>query len=159
MRYCLLPLVMFSIFAVAACGPSRPATPLETFKIYINAVKAKDTDSMKVLLSKGTVTMHEQEAKAQGVTVDEIIKRETLFTEGQKTVEFRNEKIDGAKATLEVKNSYGSWEKVPFVREDGDWRIDKQGVMDLMLKQNEQDNRQLDDLINSGNTAMPTPNY
>ncbi len=59
---------------------------------------------MKLLLSAETIKMHELEAKAQSVTVDDIVKRETLFSEGQTTVKLRNEKIDGETATLEVEN-------------------------------------------------------
>jgi hypothetical protein len=88
----------------------------------------KDTTTMKLLLSADTIKMHEQEAKAMGITVDEIVKRETIFSEGQKVVELRNEKIDGDKATLEVKNSMGRWETVYFIRENGDWKIDKKAL-------------------------------
>ena len=94
--------------------------------------------------------MHEQEAKAQNVTLDDIVKRETLFTEGQKTVEFRNEKIEGEKATLEVKNSFGSWETVPFVREDDEWKIDKKAYAEKLIQDNEQNNQEMDDFINQG---------
>src|SRR4051812_889756 len=111
------------IFALAAaafsCGSREASSPIETFKTYTKAYKAKDITAMKVLLSSATMKMHEQEAKAQNTTVDEIVKRETLLSPSQTTVEYRNEKIDGEKATLEVKSSYGSWETVPFVREDG----------------------------------------
>ena len=107
---------------------------------------------MKLLLSNATIKMHEKEAKAQGLTVDDIVKRETLFSENQKSVEYRNEKIDGEKATLQVKNSYGSWETVPFVREDGVWKIDKQGYADQMLKEIEDNDKKLDDLINGAKT-------
>lgn len=106
---------------------------------------------MKVLLSNATIKMHEQEAKAQGVSIDEIIKRETLLAEGQTTVEYRNEKIDGDRATLEVKSG-GFWQTIPFIREDGVWKIDKQGVADQMLKDMDESNRKLDELINSGGT-------
>src|SRR6185369_4754649 len=61
------------------CGSNEPASPLQTFKTYTKAVKQKDTESMKVLLSNDTIKMHEQEAKAQGVSLNEIIKRETLI--------------------------------------------------------------------------------
>lgn len=104
---------------------------------------------MKVLLSDATIKMHEQEAKSQGVTVDDIVKRETLFSEGQTTVEYRNEKIEGNKATLQVKTAYGSWETVPFVLEDGVWKIDKQGYADQMLRDMDESNRRLDEMINS----------
>ena len=140
--------------AAISCGESKPATPVETFKTYVKAIKAKDTAAMKVLLSSATIKMHEQEAKAQGVTVDEIVRRETLFSESQKTVEFRNEKIEGEKATLQVKTAYGSWETVPFVREDSVWKIDKQGYADQMLKDMDESNRKLDELIN-GNAGPP----
>ncbi len=147
-------ILIFSLLATAiSCGESKPATPLETFKTYTKAIKAKDTTTMKLLLSNATIKMHEQEAKAQGVTVDDIVKRETLFSESQKTVEFRNEKIEGDKATLQVKTAYGSWETVPFVREDGVWKIDKQGYADQMLKDMDESNRKLDELINSNGAA------
>ncbi|MEO8041006.1 MAG: hypothetical protein ABI646_00225 [Acidobacteriota bacterium] len=105
---------------------------------------------MKLLLSAESIKMHEQEAKAQNVTLDDIVRRETLFAEGQKTVEFRNQKIDGEKATLEVKNSFGSWETVPFVREDEEWKIDKKGYADNLMEDFEHNNQQMDDIINQG---------
>ena len=148
--------IFISLLALAAisCGESKPSTPLETFKTYVKAIKAKDTTTMKVLLSTATIKMHEQEAKAQGVTVDEIVKRETLFSESQKSVEYKDEKIEGDKATLQVKTSYGSWETVPFVREDGVWKIDKQGYVDEMLEKMDESKRKIDEAIN-GNGTQP----
>ena len=105
---------------------------------------------MKLLLSSESIKMHEQEAKSQNLTLDDVVRRETLFTEGQKTVEFRNEKIEGEKATLEVKNSFGSWETVPFVREEDEWKIDKKGYADRLMQEIEQNNQQIDNLINQG---------
>ena len=105
---------------------------------------------MKLLLSGDTIKMHEQEARSQGVTLDDIVKRETLVADDQKTVEYRNQKIDGDKATLEYKNQFGSWETIPFVRENGEWKIDKKGYLDQMMKDVEQNTQQLDDMINKG---------
>ena len=105
---------------------------------------------MKLLLSTDTIKMHEQEARSQGVTLDDIVKRETLVADDQKTVEYRNQKIEGDKATLEYKNQYGSWETIPFVRESGEWKIDKKGYLEQMMKDVEQNNQQLDDMINNG---------
>jgi len=149
-------LLILSVAATFGCGEQKSATPLETFKTYTKAIKAKDTATMKLLLSSGTIKMHEQEAVAQGLTVDEIVKRETLFSESQRTVEFRNEKINGDKATLEVKNSFGSWETVPFVREDGVWKIDKQGYADQMIKEIEEREKKIDELING---ELPQTSY
>ena len=106
---------------------------------------------MKLLLSQETIKMHEQEAKVQNVTLDDIVKRETLFTENQKQVRYRNEKIEGEKATLEVENSFGTWEIVPFVKEEGAWKIDKKGFANRMVEDIEQKNNQkIDEIINQG---------
>src|SRR5215218_9349854 len=151
MRFLFLSFVIsIAAFIVACSSESRPDTPLESFKAYVNAVKQKNTTKMKMLLSSESIKMHEQEAKAQNVTLDDIVKRETLFTEGQKTVDFRNQKIEGEKATLEVRNSFGSWETVPFVREDDEWKIDKKGYAERLMQDIEQNNQQMDDLINQG---------
>ena len=129
-------LVIFSLAAfLISCSEQQPATPLETYKTYTKAIKKKDTAAMKLLLSEATIKMNEQEAKAQGVSVDDVVKRETLFIESQKSVEYRDEKIEGDKATLQVKNSFGSWETVPFVREDGVWKIDKLGYANKMMQE------------------------
>ena len=159
MRALLFTLLIAALTAAitTACGgASEPASPLETFKTYTKAIKNKDITTMKLLLSADTIKMHEQEAKSQGVTVDDIVKRETLFTEDQKTVEFRNQKIDGERATLEVKNSYGTWETVPFVFEDDQWKIDKKGYAERLIQENELQNKALDEQLGQG-TASPSP--
>ena len=151
MRFLFLSFVISVAASVPGCsGETKPDTPIESFKAYVNAVKQKDTTKMKLLLSSESIKMHEQEAKVQNITLDDVVKRETLFTEGQKTVEFRNQKIEGDKASLEVKNSFGSWETVPFVREDDEWKIDKKGYADKLMQDIEQNNQQMEDLINQG---------
>ena len=144
-------ILLFSVVSLAfACTPSEPASPLQTFKTYTKAIKQKDFTTMKLLLSNATIKMHEKEAKAQGVTVDDIVKRETLFAENQKSVEYRNEKIDGEKASLQVKDRYGTWETMLFVREDGVWKIDKAGYANQMIKEIEDSDKRLDDVIKGG---------
>src|SRR5438270_13068894 len=106
----------FAAILLADCSRAKQAaTPVETFQTYVKALKKKDLTTVKLLLSNDTIKMHQQEAKAEGVSLDDIVKRETLLGEGQSTVEYRNEKIEGNKATLEFKNSYGSWETLPFL--------------------------------------------
>jgi Domain of unknown function (DUF4878) len=139
------------LFSLSCAGDTKPKTPFETFVAYTRAISEKDTTTMKLLLSQETIKMHEQEAKSQGVTLDEIVKRETLFTENQKQVKYRNEKIEGDKATLEVENSFGTWETVPFVKEEGAWKIDKKSFANQMIEDIEQkNNRKIDEIINQG---------
>ena len=151
-----------SIFAAACVGEQKPATPVETFKTYIKAQRKKDTTAMKLLLTAETLQAHEQEAKAMGTTVDEIVKRDSMIGETQTAVEFRNETIDGEKATLEVKNAFREWEKVFFLLENGEWKIDKKGYADQLLREVEENNLNFDQQNNFntspfGNTSFPTP--
>lgn len=144
-------LILFLASFIFACADAeKPSTPLETLKAYTTAIKKKDPTTMKLLLSDASIKMAEQEAKSQNVTLDEIVKRETLFTESQKTVEFRNEKIEGERATIEMKDSSDLWNTVQFVREEGVWKIDKQGFANQMMLDFEQKNKELNDKMNEG---------
>lgn len=139
--------------AVASCSSlnaPQPKTPLETLQAYVEAFKKKDYTTMKLLLSDATIKMHQQSAKDQGVTLDDIVARETIISPQQKIADFRNQKIDGDKATLEMKNNFGAWDTINFVREQGIWKIDKQSFANQILEQNEQDTKKIDDLINQG---------
>jgi len=151
MRFISKFVILFFACFLFACGEgAKLSTPLETLKAYTQAIKKKDTTAMKLLLSDASIKMAEKEAKAQGRMLDDVIKNETLFSESQTSLKFRNEKIDGDKATIEVQNSFGSWDKVPFIREEGVWKIDKQAIVNQMLEQNEEYNKQLDSIINQG---------
>ena len=155
---CLTLTIAFTLLFTAACGgDSEPASPLKTLQTYQKAMKAKDTTTMKLLLTNESIKMLEQEAKSQGSNLDDVVKRETLFSESQRTVEFRNQKIDGELATIEVKNAFGQWDTVPFRFEGGQWKIDKKGYGDRLMQDIM---RQQDDAFgNDPNSpiGLPTP--
>lgn len=156
MRPIYISLLLVSAIFAAACGAgAEPKSPVETMKTYTKAVKAKDTTTMKLLLSADTIKMLEQEAKSQNVVLDEVVKRETLFPESQKVFEFRNEKIEGDKATVEVKNSFGQWETWPFVFEDSQWKIDKKGYADRLMQDIQmQNDAAIDDIIKQNQISL-----
>lgn len=160
MRFYRIFLILISALFFA-CSTSAPKaeTPLDALQAYMQAIKKKNPTEMKLLLSKGSLKMAEDEAKAQNTTVDEIIKRETLFTETQKRVEYRNEKIDGERATIEVKNSYGSWDIVPFNKEDGEWKIAKDRYMEEQMKKTEEEMKRMDEQFNQGIPDMNAPTF
>ena len=70
-------LALVALFAIASgcADEAKPDTPVETFKAYVKAIKEKDTTEMKSLLSSESIKMHQDEAKAQNVTLDDIVKR------------------------------------------------------------------------------------
>jgi hypothetical protein len=150
-RYHLILLIFLSALIIGCSSDTTPTTPLDSLKAYTKAIKKKDLTTMKLLLTDATLKMHEQQAKEQGVTVDDIVQRETLFNQAQTSLKYKNEKIEGDKATIEVENSFGGYDVIPFVLEEGIWKIDKQGFANQLQKQTEQQNNQaIDDVINQG---------
>lgn len=146
----LITLILF-VALTFGCAVRQPAlSPLETLQAYIKAIKKKDTTQMKLLLSQESLKMAEDEAKAQGVTVDEIVTRETLFTESQSTVKYRNVREEEDTASIEMEDSLGLWNTVHFIREEGIWKIDKKGFAKQIEQDVQQSQEELDRIINEG---------
>ncbi|HSK74317.1 MAG TPA: hypothetical protein VK892_21640 [Pyrinomonadaceae bacterium] len=144
-------LVLLAACLFLACsGATQPSTPVDTLKTYTKAIKQKDPTTMKLLLSQESLKMHHQEAKSQNVSLDEVVLRETLFSPSQNTLKYRNEKIEGDRATVEVENSFGVFETIQFVKEGDVWKIDKQSFANQIEQQILQDNQRLDEIINQG---------
>lgn len=148
--YCQLLIMLAACLLLACSEAAKPSTPFGTLEAYTKAIKKKDTTQMKLLLSQSSLKMAEQEAKAQNVALDEVIKRETLFSENQTSLKYKNEKINGEKATIEMLDSFETWNTVPFIREDGIWKIDKQGIANQMVEEFEQNDKELERIINQG---------
>ena len=144
-------LILLAAFAFISCSSEQKGkTPLDALRAYTEAIKKKDTATMKSLLSKGSIKMAQDEAKSKNVPVDEIIQNETLFSSDQRVVEFRNQKIEGDTATIEIKTSSGSFDRIPFIKEEGVWKIAKEKYLDEQLKQADEDSKKLDEEINKG---------
>jgi hypothetical protein len=111
----------------APAGTVSASTPTEAFRSYYEAIKRKDAAAVKSLFSKATVEALEKNAAQKNTTFDEVFKEglESASKEIPASVpETRNEKIEGDKATLEVKDDKkGSWETLRFVNEGGQWKI------------------------------------
>ena len=149
MRFYQVFLSLILAFTIFSCAANkRPNTPREKMKEYTQAIKKKDPAAMQALLSADSLKMAQNEAKEQKLPLDEVIQKESLFSEDQRVVEFRNEKTAGDRATLEMKDSAGLWNSVQFIKEDGIWKIDKKGYADDLQKQIDEDNKRLDEQVN-----------
>ena len=94
----------------------------DTLKNFIEASKKKDIEAVKKTFSVSSLALVEMTATAQNTTVDELLKRgNSDLVEG--TPDIRNEKIENTTASVEVKNKTGNYETIPFVNEDGTWKI------------------------------------
>lgn len=144
-------IVFIALLIAAGCSaPPKKLTPLETLQAYTRAIKKKDTTQMKLLLSQESIKMAESEAKAQGVTVDDIVTRETLFTESQTSVKYRNVREEGDTASIEMEDSLGLWNTVNFIREEGVWKIDKKAFANQIEIDAQKSQEELDRIINEG---------
>ena len=123
------------VAAAAACSLLNRSTPTATFKAFFEASKKKDVPGMKKTLSKGTVDMFDKLAKEQNKSLDDMLKGIDKDDKNEKMPETRNEKINGDTATLEVKNDQtGKWDTLPFVKENGEWKIALDKFLQDMLK-------------------------
>lgn len=99
------------------------STPTATFKTFYEASKANNVESIKRSMSKRTLEEVTKNAVGEKKTVDDLIK-EMVKDAPSKAPEMRNEKIDGEKATLEIKDDkMEKFNTVHFVKEDGKWKI------------------------------------
>jgi len=132
-RTIFVALITALVLVACKSGP----TPADTFKAYFEAQKKKDVAGMKQTLSKSSLAMMEASAKVQGVTVDKMIEAQlgNPSSKIDKLPEIRNEKIDGDKATIELRNEEANrWDTMYFVKEDSKWKIALDRTVEEMLR-------------------------
>jgi hypothetical protein len=111
--------------SVTGCQKSPGDSPGATFQTFYESLKNKDVEAYKKTVSKDTLRILERRAQDMNRSLDSYIKldMEKPTRTLPDKLETRNQKIVGDRATLEVKNTEGSWNTVPFVKEDGQWKI------------------------------------
>lgn len=98
-------------------------TPTEAFRTFTVAAFNKDVEAVKQSISKESLKFIEASAKQQNKTVAELLTEGAVQETERKIPEVRNEKIEGDRATIEVKNDMGIYNKIPLVKENGEWKI------------------------------------
>jgi hypothetical protein len=109
-----------------AAANSEETSPLAAFKTLYEAVQKKDVENIRKGLSNATLVMAADLAAKQNKSTDETIKEFLTDPDNNSPTvpEARNEKINGDEATIEVKApSTGKWTELPFVKEDGRWKL------------------------------------
>lgn len=122
-------LVISSVFLAVACG-NQPAgsnedSPTGAYKRLYAAVKSKNTEAIKKELSKKSVDFGVMFSQRSGKTVEQAYENGFTATTFSPTLpEYRDERIKDDMGALEVWNSKDKvWEDLPFVREDGAWKL------------------------------------
>ena len=96
--------------------------------------KKKDVEKLKEILSKESWLMLEEEAKAEELSAEELIKQKSRGDITEKLMsEFGEEKIKGNEATVKIKNSLnGKWGDMYLIKEDEKWKVDIAKTMKMM---------------------------
>ena len=100
-------------------------TPTEAYRMLFAAVKSQDPAKIKSMISKGSMGLAEMASGQQKKPVEEVIKNgftETTFADDYP--QMRDERIKDSFAAVEVWSEKSKkWEDVPFVMEDGSWKV------------------------------------
>jgi hypothetical protein len=121
-----------ALMALNGCSSLKTLSPTETFQAYYEASTKRDAAAIKALLSKRTIEMMNNAALAESKKLDDVVLEQRPAKEMPAT---RNEKIDGDNATLEVKRDKSEeWDTLPFVKEDGAWKIAFDKFIDELRK-------------------------
>ncbi len=109
-------------------APPDRKDPESIFSDFVLARKTKDIEKIKSLISKGSLERFTRISVKQGVSVDTLL----LGNAGLKVVPpTRKSFIGELTAEIEVQNTVnGSWEKIPFVLENGGWKL----ALDVMAR-------------------------
>jgi hypothetical protein len=140
-------IVLLLLILSCSSEEEKEKRPIEVLRQYMIAFKKGDVETMKSLLSKESIRMAQQEAQTRNVPLDEVIREQTLFSKDQTKVEYRNERIEGDQAQVEIKTPYGDWEKVFFVKEDGRWKIAGEKFVEENLRKTQESLKELDQKI------------
>ncbi|HEV2911674.1 MAG TPA: hypothetical protein VGX92_00040 [Pyrinomonadaceae bacterium] len=111
--------------AATSSSSASLSTPTNTFMAFYEASKKNDVEGVKRTLSKDTLDFLTAAAKEQKKTLEEALTESLKKADvPTSTPEVRNEKIDGDKATLEIRDEkLNRWETFNFARENGDWKV------------------------------------
>jgi hypothetical protein len=107
-------------------GPSTTnGSPTAAYKQLYAAVKSKDTEKIKAVMSKSTQGFAQMVAARQNSPIEKVFENGfTATTFAESLPEIRDERINGEFGAVEVWNEKDKrWEDLGFVYEDGAWKL------------------------------------
>lgn len=138
-------------------GGEKAQSPTEAYKMLFAAVKAKDTNRIKQMMTKNTIALGQFNADNQKIALEKSLENGLVApTMAPALSEIRDERIKGNFGAVEVFNQKDNrWEDLPFILEDGGWKL---AVGDLFQGKFESPGKSKGDLEReASNTGMPMP--
>jgi hypothetical protein len=134
----LTSLLLLTAFIFIACDPAAntatnnadAAKPVsgsvaESYKKLFEAVKSKNTDAIKAQMTVKTQQFAEMLAGKNAKPIEEVFANGFTATTFAETLpQMRDERVNANFGALEVWNAKDKrWEDLPFVAEDGTWKL------------------------------------
>lgn len=121
----LITTLTFVAIGFACGGGIGNDSPTEAYKRLYAAVKAKDIEAIKRNITKKTIDLGVMSAKQFNKPLDSAYENGfTATTFAASLPEIRDERVRDNMGAVEVYNSKETkWEDLPFVYEDGAWKL------------------------------------
>lgn len=137
MRSLLLTALLTALLALTfACQPGATGSnsggttatngsPTEAYKQLYAAVKSKDTEKIKAVMTKKTHEFAQMVAAKQNSPIEKVFENGfTATTFADSLPEIRDERVNGEFGAVEVWNAKDKlWEDLGFIYEDGSWKL------------------------------------
>ena len=100
-------------------------SPTEAYQKLFDAVRRNNTEDIKKLMSSATLELAKRQSQLMKQPLEKTLRYGfTATTEAQSMPETRDERIKDGYGALEVWNARDKkWDDIPFVFEDGGWKI------------------------------------
>ncbi|MCD9189296.1 MAG: hypothetical protein LUM44_22960 [Pyrinomonadaceae bacterium] len=125
-------LLAFAVLSFGCKGSGSPngsvnvnGTPTDAYKKLFEAVKSKDTNRIKASMSKSTLGFADAHSKRTNQPIEKVLENGFMATTLAPSLpEIRDERVKDNMGAVEVYNIKESkWEDVPFIAEDGEWKL------------------------------------
>lgn len=106
-------------------GSTKSGSPTEAYKQLYAAVKSKDTEKIKAVMTKKTQEFAQMVAARQNSPIEKVFENGfTATTFADSLPEIRDERIKDEFGAVEVWNAKDKrWEDLGFIYEDGSWKL------------------------------------
>ena len=120
--------ISFILLAFACSGQTDSgggSSPTDAYKRLFAAVKSKDTEAIKKLLTKKSLDLGVMQSQRNKKSLDQVYENGFTATTFSETLpNIRDERVNGDMGAVEVWNSKESkWEDLPFIKEGGGWKL------------------------------------
>lgn len=131
--FMLAAIGVFSVFFVSCGGQAKTGrtcsagsdTPTAAYKRLFEAVKSKNTESIKSQMTKGSIELASMVSAQNKTPLEKVF--ENGFTEttfAPSLPDIRDERVNCNMGAIEVWNAKEQkWEDTPFMIEDGSWKL------------------------------------